>query len=614
MSVDSGVNEAEATDPRSFDAPAVRSPLLKPHVATFEEALSLNRKDSGSWKPTPSVMRQAFIRWASPVPRTRAKSDDFDFELVIDDFDSDVQNHQHVITTVDHDAKGSKFEIEQLISCPGTLPNPMSPDEREAAIRYLRPTATYEMLAQVPREFLERSTEASQQLRRKLVRGATVVFVTAGYPGKRFIFERIAALGVKAVIIDHPHSWSRVLVEEGIVAKFLPIDMMQSGEGVFGQAKAEIRDLGKDRVTGTVDAIVTFVELAVPLVARLCEEFGLPGFRPNSVDAARDKYRTRGLLEAANLPTPRIALIKGEEDLVNAAAIVGFPAVLKPNTGAASLCVRKVYSFEELQKFYLQIVSQLELLIFSSGAVSSNSDRSTDRSRGICSNKPLKMHILLEEYLDGDEVDVDVVMSDGHWYYAAVSDNGPTREPYFNETWAVSPSMMSKDKQTLLRELAVNSLRALGFTTGVFHVECKFTRSGPHLIEVNARMGGGPVRECNRLVWGVDLVEETIFCALGIPLRPSVPDKPLTCIGYTFLTAPFSCKIESTACIENLPNRRDVVYAQTLVNVGDEVVGSDNDLPTWLCELVVSDQSSAGALRKLNLIQEDMRVNCSLLG
>eukprot|EP00438_Fugacium_kawagutii_P014874 Skav225063 [mRNA] locus=scaffold2293:45582:47699:- [translate_table: standard] len=41
---------------------------------------------------------------------------------------------------------------------------------------------------------------------------------------------------------------------------------------------------------------------------------------------------------------------------------------------------------------------------------------------------------LLETYLDGDEVDVDVIMSDGEWQFAAVSDNGPTslgRQPGF---------------------------------------------------------------------------------------------------------------------------------------------------------------------------------------
>ena len=34
----------------------------------------------------------------------------------------------------------------------------------------------------------------------------------------------------------------------------------------------------------------------------------------------------------------------------------------------------------------------------------------------------------------------------------------------------------------------------MGLKMGVFHVECKYTSRGPRLIEVNCRMGGGPVR------------------------------------------------------------------------------------------------------------------------
>ncbi len=47
---------------------------------------------------------------------------------------------------------------------------------------------------------------------------------------------------------------------------------------------------------------------------------------------------------------------------------------------------------------------------------------------------------------------------------------------------------------TRLPACALLSLQALGFQLGVFHVEAKYTSRGPRLIEVNARMGGGPVR------------------------------------------------------------------------------------------------------------------------
>merc|ERR1712039_178100 len=140
--------------------------------------------------------------------------------------------------------------------------------------------------------------------------------------------------------------------------------------------------------------------------------------------------------------------------------------------------------------------------------------------------------------------------------------------------------MGNKDEQRELKDLSVKSVKALGFTSGVFHVECKYTSTGPQLIEVNARMGGGPVRECNRLVWGVDLVEEAIFCALGVPARPVVPACPNTCVGYSFLNAPKSGKLMSTRCLEDLEKNDGVLSVNVMVNEGGAVTGAADGLPT----------------------------------
>jgi len=538
--------------------------------------------------------------WASPVPR-EARGRPEELILVIEDLDSDAPRSRQV----SHDGAAhnrSKFEVEQLLSSPGSLPKPMLPEQREAAIRALAPTATYEMLSKVPSHFLEAQTEEAQALRRKLVRGATVVFVSAGYPGKRFIFERAAALGIKSVIIDHPDSWSRGLVAEGIIAKFLPVDMSQSSDEVFRQSADLIRQLGDDGLTGPADGVTTFVELSVPLAARLCEAFGLPGFRPESVDAARDKYRTRAALKAAGLPTPRNAIIRSEAELEASGLAVGFPAVLKPVSGAASLGVKKVTSMEELQACYREVVAELNSLVVSSGALV----KGGANSGGVDATKVVDLTVLLEQYLDGREVDVDIVMSEGDWQYAAVADNGPTLEPYFNETWGLCPSLLPKEQQSELKELSVKSVQALGFSSGVFHVECKYTTTGPQLIEVNARMGGGPVRECNRLVWGVDLVEEAIFVSLGIPARPAVPEQPLTCIAYAFVNAKRSGTVRDTQCVEDLRKREGVLSADPLVKAGAQVVGVADGLPTWLCQLVVQRPSSKEALDYVLRLEEEM--------
>mmetsp|Transcript_25464 Transcript_25464/g.40260 ORF Transcript_25464/g.40260 Transcript_25464/m.40260 type:complete len:619 (-) Transcript_25464:469-2325(-) len=580
-------------------------------VQTFDQALKLERARKGSWTSPRSLNGK---EWASPAPRSYIDTDAAaDFDLIIEE-----ETMKEQVTIGDTDGpkrrscdfsaavKGhrSKFEVEQLFSSPGTLPKPMWSDERESLIRQLMPSTTDEMLAKVPRKLLDQATDEAQALRRKLAFGATVVFVSAGLQGKRFILERMVELGVKSVVIDHPDSWSRHLVAEGIIAKFIPVDMSQSSEQVFSQCLAHIKGLGADAATGPADGITTFIELSVPLVSRLCEVLGLPGFSPQSVDDARDKHRTRACLAAAGLPTPRNFLIKSDRELKDAAARVGFPAVLKPVSGAASLGVKKVESQKELQACYNEIVNEMSSLVVSSGALIKGDGSGV----GVNAASMIDLTLLLEQYLDGTEVDVDVVMSEGEWRYAAVQDNGPTLEPYFNETWAASPSLLPKEKQNALRDLAVNSVKALGFSAGVFHVECKYTSTGPQLIECNARMGGGQVRECNLLTWGVDLVEETLFIALGIPSRPVVSKAPLNPVAYCYVNAKKSGVVGCIDCIKDLAKQDGVVWAKPLVKSGDKVVGPDDGLPTWLCDLLVTKETSKEALDFLLKMQDELPV------
>lgn len=50
-------------------------------------------------------------------------------------------------------------------------------------------------------------------------------------------------------------------------------------------------------------------------------------------------------------------------------------------------------------------------------------------------------------------------------------------------------------------------------------------------VQINARMGGGPVQMINKLVWGVDLIEEQCLASVGIPSRPVLAKRPQ--VNYT---------------------------------------------------------------------------------
>ena len=70
---------------------------------------------------------------------------------------------------------------------------------------------------------------------------------------------------------------------------------------------------------------------------------------------------------------------------------------------------------------------------------------------------------MLEEYLDGPEVDVDLVLSEGEAVYGAITDNWPTVEPYFNETGSNCPSILPTRQQQELMQMAVEATTCLGF-------------------------------------------------------------------------------------------------------------------------------------------------------
>lgn len=169
--------------------------------------------------------------------------------------------------------------------------------------------------------------------------------------------------------LQHPGSWAEGLVEEKVIKKFIAVNMEQEADAVFEDAIEAIRGLKDDAVVGPPAGICTFCELSVPMVARLAEELGLPGPSANAIDMARNKYKTRACMTKAGLPTPSNYLVKSEEDLDEAIRTVGFPSVLKPINGAASLGVKKVLSAEELVGAFREVKAEMESTVVTSGAL-----------------------------------------------------------------------------------------------------------------------------------------------------------------------------------------------------------------------------------------------------
>ena len=498
----------------------------------------------------------------------------------------------------------SNFLTEAVI---GSLPKALSLRERELLLSETPLSPTLNVLSSLPKSMVTSKSIEGRRLRRNVLRGAVLVFVTAGYSGKRFVFERAKELGVRSIVIDGPDSWSKSLVEENIIEKFIPLDMSDA-ETVFERALQEIK-LARNEL-GDLDGIVSFSEMAMPLVARLAEHLGLPGNPPSAVDDARDKHATRRRMAEEKLPTPRNLLIEESSQLEEASDIVGYPAVIKPIYGAASIGVIRVDNFEQLQNSYAKVTKELSSAKIVAGALQQGAE-DEEAETGNASSW-IRTTIMMEEYLDGPEVDVDVVMSDGEAVYGAVTDNWPTVEPYFLETGSNAPSILPLKQQKELMDLSIQTVKALGFVSGVFHVEGKYTSRGPRLIEVNCRMGGGPVRTMNQIVWGVDLVEEAFLCAAGLPSNPPVAPRPLMNIAEYSVNAMKTGVLQSNDHLDKYQNDKDVLYARPLANPGSKVVSASDGLPSWVCELMVTKPTVMEAIESVKKIEREIQENMKI--
>ena len=391
--------------------------------------------------------------------------------------------------------------------------------------------------------------------------GATVVVVGAGYFGKRRAYERIAALGARVVIVDEPGHWSESLVAEGVAAAWVPAPVTGDAD-VDAEAVLEaLRHAGV-----RPDGVLTYWEDSVSLTARVAAALGLPGNPVEAVDAARSKVRTREESARLGLPSPKAHRVRSFDELCAAAADVGFPAVVKPEFGAAAEGCVRVDDFEALPEVYKLV----------RGAVSPSANGIFRAGNDL----------LLEEYLDGVEFDVDLVMEDGRAAFSSVSQNWPTAEPSFQETGLHCPPDHNKKAVRRLVDFTVEAVRRFGFTRGVLHVEGKCTSRGPRIVEINARMGGGRINEIVEAVWGVDLVEAQLRSSLNLPqaLRPS--RKPRCAVVNAMVHAPATGRLVALPFAEVSPE--GLLELDVDAAIGQEVVGPDGVFATVLADLTLS--------------------------
>ncbi len=236
------------------------------------------------------------------------------------------------------------------------------------------------------------------------------------------------------------------------------------------------------------DGIMTLAtDMPMRGVARVAEALGLHSISYDTAVKATDKFEMIKAFKAHGVSSPWFYTADTFEKLKALESQLHFPCIMKPTDNAGSHGVVLAHDFNELLQSY---------------EYSHSSARHGE--------------VIIEEYLQGDEVSVEVIVVDGKVNVLQITDKLTTGAPHFVEMGHSQPSRHPQEVQRAIRQLAADACRAVGIDQGPAHVEMMVTERGPVMIELGARMGGDNITTALvPLSTGIDMVKATIDVALG---------------------------------------------------------------------------------------------------
>jgi len=372
--------------------------------------------------------------------------------------------------------------------------------------------------------------------------GKTILLVNTGSIKKKFILKKLKKMELTVVALNKEKNWADGYVDHWVLAD----------TNNHSQALEALDSFLTTNPAVKIDGVITFWEDDVLLTARISDRLDLIGIPFKIAKKARNKYLFREFCKENKIKTPQHTLLKSK-DLDYVSQNFNFPLVIKPAYGSSSAFVVKVENKEELANTYNYVKKNI-----STTAESALSDG---------------LEILAEEYIDGEEVDINIILQNGKIKFSSIVDNYKTEEPFFIETqWAIPSNLPRKDQQALI-EMAEMILEKLGVQNGCIHFEAKVTKDGPVPIEANLRMGGDETYSFTKEAWQVDLIENIVKIALGVYIekikKPEIPHKYL--ISYDF-TPGYSGILVKLDVDENIKKNEHLEESYIFKKIGDPIL------------------------------------------
>lgn len=394
-------------------------------------------------------------------------------------------------------------------------------------------------------------------MKRLLIIGASVLQLPAIQKAKQMgLYVGVVDFNPKAVGIEYADEYFNVsTIDE---------------EGIYQVAK-------KFRA----DGIMTLAtDMPMRAVAYATQKLGLVGINYDTAIKATDKGEMIKAFDAAEVEHPWYFILSELSEVEEILDKIEYPCVSKPVDNAGSRGVALINSEEELRKALSYSVSN------------GRSGR-----------------IIIEEYLEGDEVSVEIMVTDGKIHILQVTDKLTTGAPHFVEMGHSQPCNLGNENLSLIKDLATRAVKAVGIDNGPAHVEIMLTSNGPKMIELGARMGGDCITtHLVPLSTGIDMVKATIENSLGEKENITPLVEKASAIRYFDKTYGVIKKVEG---VEEARNIEGIQQITLVKQVGDLVgeIGSSVDRIGYVIaqrdNVFDAIKSCDEAIRKIKIIVEE---------
>lgn len=210
------------------------------------------------------------------------------------------------------------------------------------------------------------------------------------------------------------------------------------------------------------DGIITLAtDMPMRSIAVATSKLGLVGITSDTALKSTDKAEMIKAFRSAGVPVPWYYIVDNKAVFNENFAEFTFPCIMKPTDNSGSRGVVLIKSVDELVDAYKY---------------------SREQSRN--------GSVIVEEYLQGHEVSVEVIVYKSKVHILQVTDKLTTGAPNFVEMGHSQPSRFIGEALDKIHDVATKACAAVGIENGPVHVEMMVTECGPKMIELGARMGG----------------------------------------------------------------------------------------------------------------------------